>query len=267
MNLLIVDDEIIAIQGIVDGLDWETLKFDKVLTACSYTQAMNILLNDSVDVLLCDVEMPNGSGLDLVEWVQKKYPEVIKIFLSCHDEFDYARQAVRLECMEYILKPATTEILMDVLGRAIEKRNDNQRKRRYQEFGRVYIQSIQNGQMVGDIKDPVAKVEAYINENLTRQISVEELAKLVYISPDHLTRMFRKKYGKTIVNYIIDQRMILAKELIREGKMSMNTVSAAVGYMDYSYFNRLFKKKFGITPKEYQQSVDDLPSADHGWFR
>jgi two-component system response regulator YesN len=69
MNLLIVDDEILAVQGILDGVEWDKLSFDRVLTANSYAQAVNIFLENQIDVMLCDIEMPYGIGTELVQWV------------------------------------------------------------------------------------------------------------------------------------------------------------------------------------------------------
>ena len=68
MKLLIVDDEVFAVKGILDSVDWTILKFEEVLTANSYSQAVNIMSQNTIEVLLCDIEMPMGSGLDLVEW-------------------------------------------------------------------------------------------------------------------------------------------------------------------------------------------------------
>ena len=55
MNLLIVDDEILAIQGLVDDMEWKKLDFDEVFTANSYAQAVNIMNKQEIDVLLCDI--------------------------------------------------------------------------------------------------------------------------------------------------------------------------------------------------------------------
>ncbi|OYO41027.1 hypothetical protein CG709_21350, partial [Lachnotalea glycerini] len=64
MNLLIVDDEIYAIQGILDSVNWDRLDFDNIFTANSYSQALNIFQNEKVAILVCDIEMPYGTGLD-----------------------------------------------------------------------------------------------------------------------------------------------------------------------------------------------------------
>lgn len=120
MRLLIVDDEIFAIEGIKAGVNWEVLDFSEVLTANSYAQAVEIMEDTPVEIILCDIEMPNESGLELVAWVNEHHPKTECIILSCHDEFDFARQAVQLRCLDYILKPARYDFLTEVLGNAIQ---------------------------------------------------------------------------------------------------------------------------------------------------
>lgn len=220
MNLLIVDDEVFAIQGILDGVDWDKLNFENIYTANSYAQALNIFVKEKVDVMLCDIEMPYGSGLDLVEWVKKEYPATECIFLTCHDEFDFARQAISLKCLDYVLKPAPPEKILEVLKKAIEVVEEKEKDENYKKFGKFYV---------------------------------EELAKIVYLSPDYLTRLFKKKHDMTIIDYITKCRLFLAKELLEKNEMSISMISSKVGYGNYSYFTRIFKKYCGVTPSEYQR--------------
>ena len=71
MNILIVDDEAFAIQGMLDGVNWEMLGFDKILTACSYEEAVNIVKKTYVDILISDIEMPGESGLKLIAYMNE----------------------------------------------------------------------------------------------------------------------------------------------------------------------------------------------------
>ena len=121
MNLLIVDDEMIAIEGIRANTDWEKLHFDHIYTANSYAQAVDLVTKNRVDVMLCDIEMPGESGLELIRWMNENSPDTVNIILTCHEDFQFAKRAVALSCMDYILKPATPAVLMDVLGRAEER--------------------------------------------------------------------------------------------------------------------------------------------------
>jgi Response regulator containing CheY-like receiver domain and AraC-type DNA-binding domain len=255
MNLLIVDDEIFAIQGILDGVNWEELSFDRVLTANSYSQAINIFMENKIDVLLCDIEMPYGSGLDLVEWVKNHYPDTECIFLTCHSEFTFASQAIKLRCYDYVLKPAPPDVLADLLRKVINAIEERRQKQTYQDYGKLYVQNLSKHSLdnTAQSQNSVEKVEAYIREHISETLTVEELAKQVHLNPEYLTRSFKKKYNMTLINYITDQRMFLAKELLIKNEMSISMISVKVGYGNYSYFTKMFKKCYGITPREFQQ--------------
>lgn len=255
MNLLIVDDEIFAIQGILDSVNWKDLSFEKVMTANSYTQAINIFMECKVNILLCDIEMPYGSGLDLVEWVKSHYPDTECIFLTCHDEFLFATQAIKLNCFDYVLKPVPPDTLIEVLKRAIDSIEEKEEKQAYQDYGKLYMKNLYGNpaQNTQENQNSVEKVVTYIKEHISEALTVEELAKQVYLSPDYLTRSFKKKYNLTLNNYITEQRMFLAKELLIKNEMSISMISAKVGYGNYSYFTKVFKKIYGMTPREFQQ--------------
>ena len=253
MRLLIVDDEYFAIRGIMDGVNWEVLQFDEILQAGSYGQAVELLERQPVEILLCDIEMPDESGLELIEWVNGHYPDTECIILSCHDEFDFARQAVRLKCLDYILKPVRYEFLTEVLGKAMETVEKKHRQSALEDYGKLYVESIAQSRKKDSI-DVVDTVVDYINQHLSEELSVRSLANMAYVSPDHLTRSFKKRFSMTVSDYILQRRMTLAGELLRDNKLTITMVSDCVGFGNYSYFTEQFKKYYGMTPREYQNS-------------
>ncbi len=126
MKILIVDDEIYAVEAIREMIDWQKLGIDEVLAAYSMRQAQKQLCEKSVDILLCDIEMPQGTGLELVAWTREQNIQLVTVFLTSHANFHYANQAIRLETFDYILKPADPEELTGVLAKAVEKAAENQ---------------------------------------------------------------------------------------------------------------------------------------------
>lgn len=251
MRLLIVDDEIFAIEGIKAGVNWDVLDFSEVLTANSYAQAVEIMEHTPAEIILCDIEMPNESGLELVAWVNEHHPKTECIILSCHDEFDFARQAVQLRCLDYILKPARYDFLTEVLRNAINTVEEKNHQDILEGYGQLYIDNLSKSKGA-ETEDIAEKTARYIEEHLSEELSVSSLANMVYVSPDHLTRTFKKKYQCTVSDYILKKRMIMAAELIRQSGMTITMVSDAVGFGNYSYFTEQFKKYYGMTPREYQ---------------
>ena len=95
-SLLIVDDEKIAVDGLKTIIDWDRAGISSIYTAFSRDQAEEIFEAHDIDILISDIEMPQGSGLELLEWVKNNYPETEAFFLTCHADFIYAKQAIQL---------------------------------------------------------------------------------------------------------------------------------------------------------------------------
>ena len=254
MTILIVDDEELAVRGILDGVRWDQLHFDKVLTARSYQDAVGLFSNTYVDILVSDIEMPGESGLRLIEYVNEHSPNTECIILTCHDEFDYAQTAVRLNCMEYVLKPVRYQKLTEILMRAEERSEQRRRKEQIQHYGEQYIDSLAK-ESRSDSANALDTAVQYIDGHLTDELSVRELASVCFISADHLTRLFKKKFGISVSEYMQERRISLAGELMRRQEMSISMVANKVGFGNYSYFTEQFKKFYGMTPREYQKQL------------
>ena len=119
-GLLIIDDEVLETEYILALLSRSRLEFSDVSVAFSMEMAQNILQNRRIDIMLCDIEMPRGSGLDLLKWVREQgfSPEVI--ITTCHPNFTYAQTALQLSCSDYLLKPVMPEQLEGSLHKAVE---------------------------------------------------------------------------------------------------------------------------------------------------
>ena len=250
MTVLIVDDEMIAIEGIKANVDFSRYGITEVLTANSMGQAMKVTKEHAVDIILCDIEMPNGSGLEFLEWVKGYKPEAVSVILTSHDEFDFARQAVHLACMEYILKPATPEILDEILTKAVERVRQTASDEQSRKLGEAYVHRIAGEE--GEELSQVEQVRNYIVEHIGEDLEVEHLARMVYLSPNHLIRSLKKQYGKTVVEFITDYRMRLAEKLLKETNLTVTLISARVGYPNYAYFSQCFKRYSGYTPSQYR---------------
>lgn len=121
MNLLIVDDQPTVVEGILAGVNWELINIDKKFTANNIIEAKNIIQTQQIELLLCDIEMPMGSGLDLYEWVLEHQYTIKCIFLTAHSDFSYAQKAVHLQGFDYLLQPVTYKEIEGSLQRAIDR--------------------------------------------------------------------------------------------------------------------------------------------------
>ncbi len=119
MNLLIVDDQVKVVQGLLNSVDWKAYGIDGVFGAYSVASAMEIFDAHTIDVLLCDIEMPIENGLMLVSWVNQKQLDTRCILLTAHAKFSYAQQSVKLHVFDYILQPAPYETIASCVQRAV----------------------------------------------------------------------------------------------------------------------------------------------------
>ncbi|KAF6608308.1 helix-turn-helix transcriptional regulator, partial [Paenibacillus sp. EKM208P] len=85
------------------------------------------------------------------------------------------------------------------------------------------------------------------------ELSAEQVSCGVFVDPSYLRRVFRKESGFSIVDHITHIRMKKAKELLLNGNRKLSEIAESVGYSDPNYFGKCFKKRFGMTPTEYEQ--------------
>lgn len=141
MVILIVDDEPDIVEGIITGVDLEGLGFSKVLAAKSGEQAMELMRQQPVDVLLTDIEMSDMDGLTLLEWVREQDFDTVTIFCTAYPEFNYAKKAVELQAFDYYLKPIRYGELTEKLRAAVRKVQENRRERQHKLYGDYWLES------------------------------------------------------------------------------------------------------------------------------
>lgn len=98
----------------------------------------------------------------------------------------------------------------------------------------------------------VMKILYYIEEHITEDLTLHTISKVVNLSREYTSYIFKRETGKTLTAYVNERKLLLAKELILGGEMSLTDVANYLGYDNYSYFSRMFKRYLKITPKEMQ---------------
>lgn len=162
MRLLIVDDEQFAVEGILYCCDWKEFGIDEVLTASRADRARDIINDKKIDLLICDIEMPDEDGLSLVGWVREHSPWTESIFLTCHSEFSYAKKAVNLGSFDYLLKPVDTDELLSAVSGMIEAIREREELESYNKMYHKYLNLWQ--------KEKPMRVERFWQDLLSRSI-------------------------------------------------------------------------------------------------
>lgn len=97
------------------------------------------------------------------------------------------------------------------------------------------------------------QVMEYIKKNLNRNLSLEDIAQAVYLSPFYLSRVFKEETGCTVMEYLTRTRMEEAKKLLAEGQISVREIAEKVGYHNPSYFSKVFHAAEGLTPSQFRR--------------
>lgn len=147
------------------------------------------------------------------------------------------------------------EKIFDSLYEMVEDRNEYSKCRQialiYQFFSLLFTSASPKS-----IVDTTESAKRIIDYNFDKNITVRDIANMLYLSPEYLTRQFAEKYKISPKEYLIEKRMDSAKKLLRETTATIMEVSNSVGYSDQLYFSRLFKKKTALSPTEYRKQFD-----------
>ncbi|MCI8389375.1 MAG: helix-turn-helix domain-containing protein [Roseburia sp.] len=133
MNILIMDDDEYTVETVKAMIDWETIGVDNVFSATTVFSAKQIYEAADLDIMLCDIEMHDETGLDFVEWARKQGSLAEVIFLTSFAEFSYAQKALQLQSMEYVLKPVKYDELSEILKHAVVRAGQIRKERGEQE--------------------------------------------------------------------------------------------------------------------------------------
>lgn len=254
MNLLIIDDEKYVIESIRQNVDWEKTGIDHVYSATLVRQAEHIMENIPIEIVLCDIVMPQCTGLELIEHFREQGYEMQVIFLTSYARFEYAQKAITLDSVDYLLKPVDFNLLTETLRKARDKAESIQGFRQYQK------------KQDDHTEHSMDRIKKYIDEHFQEDIRREDLAELVYLNVDYMSRVFKKDTGVSISAYLIRARVEKAKALLTESMMPVNAIAQYVGYSNFSYFTKMFKDNTGYSPLEYRRKymVHGADKNNHG---
>ena len=116
LKVLLVDDEPFIVKGLSVLVDWAAQGFAIAGTAANGRQALAFLKKHPVDLIIADIQMPAMDGLELMEILRReKISDAHFVILSGYSDFEYARRAIRYDCMDYLLKPVMTDQLTELL--------------------------------------------------------------------------------------------------------------------------------------------------------
>ena len=144
IKVFLVEDEMVIRRGIKNSIDWEKEGYIFCGEASDGELAYPMIIKEKPDILITDIRMPFMDGLELCKLVKKELPNIKILILSGYDEFDYAKEAIRLGVTEYLLKPISSGKLLEALNGVSEsirrEKEDKDLVRKYMEEMRENIE-------------------------------------------------------------------------------------------------------------------------------
>ncbi|MCK5128691.1 MAG: response regulator [Clostridiales bacterium] len=250
MKILIVDDESLERKGIKYLID--KFKFNlEVFEANNGSTAKDFLSKTCVDILFTDLKMPLVDGLELSRYARQLYPYIKIILYSAYSEFEYAKTAIELGVVNYIVKPISFIEFKEIMQEVIEacKNEKEERKILYVYEHEYKIVGCFNENVSSNIIDDVKKL---IELRYTEDLNLDIIAKQMHISSGYLSHLFKKSTGQPFIKYLNNYRLTKALNYLKHSHMKIVEISERVGYVNSSYFCKIFKTQYGCTPSEYR---------------
>ena len=215
-SILLVDDEHWVLKRIKSTYKWEPYGFEVIAVVTKPVDIREIINEKKVRETQIDCEFAIISGFS---------------------DFEYAREALRNSVFDYCLKPVKedeTEKTLIKLKNHLDKKNNN-----------VDNAEISNKEFKNILK--------YIAENYDKKLQLNELSKKFFINSNYCCYLFKKFLNTTYSEYVANIRMKEARKLVDDVLLSIDEIAKRVGYDDYFYFNKVFKKHYGMTPMQLRK--------------
>jgi two-component system response regulator YesN len=254
-KVVIADDEQYVRDRMMNHMPWEQLGFEVVQSADCGESAWQAIRDQSPQVVLTDILMPGMSGLDLSLRIMAKYPHTKVVIMSAYDDFKYAQEAIRLGVKGYLLKPVLKDEFMQLfqtISRELEVEEAHPGSRM-----KVHEVKIWNE------RNPyIAKAKRYIDEHYEEQIRLEHVAERLHVNANYFSSIFKRETGQSFIDYVNEVRVRRAMELLLKTEEKVSDISLHVGFGNFSYFNKVFKRISGVTPQVYREVTRNVKTAE-----
>ena len=254
-KVLIVEDEDIIRKGLMFMVDWQEADCVVAGEAVDGQDGLEKIREHRPDIVIVDINMPVKDGLAMLEESISEYG-YDAIIVSGYSEFEYARKAIGLGVTEYLLKPVNFNELYDALDKITRKQKAAARLR--DDMKQIDMEKkklgILDGISLDEIKEGNRYVEFmmdYIRQHYSSRVSLTDVSEQCGMSCTYLNSKFKSDTGYTFNDFLNRYRMQKAVDLLKENKYKVYEIADLVGFSDYKYFIKVFKKYVGCSPVRF----------------
>lgn len=238
-SLIVIDDEKKILDGIAEIFPWKNIGFEVKARFTNAREALHYLEKESIDVVLTDICMPDMNGLELAKNL-KNYQDLLLIVFSSYSDYQYMREALQLNIVDYLLKPINYGELSACFEKVKEILDKKNPVREEKEF--TYYEKI------------IRRVDEYLEENF-QNAKLADAAEVAGISANYLSKVYKEKKGIGFFENLNKIRMEEAVELLMNPQYKSYEIAYYVGYDSPKNFTRAFKAYYHVTPRDYRNGI------------
>ena len=273
-RVLLVDDEQIERMALAKKIDRYYGDKVDIYHAVNGREAVAMCGEQKNDIVIMDISMPEMNGVMAAKYIRKMDDECSIIFLSAYDDFEYARNAIIVRALDYLLKPCDMNDLLAVMDTALQKLdkenvfNGNSISGKEQNKETEICGSNANNVRENrpkrtdnvrnsDEQTTIKYLKEYVENNYIYDISMQEAAEEMGYSDAYFSKLFKQYFNQNFTAYLTEYRIKKAKELLSNTNHSIKDISRMVGYTDSNYFAKIFKRLVGEIPSKYRENLTE----------
>ena len=203
--------------------------------------ALQAVRERAPNLMIADVKLPRLDGVELAQKMMELELEVQMILLSGSAEYEYARAAMRYSVAGCLLRPVEQRRLNEIFQRFVQEKKSEEKTEPLQ------------GQPQETVLE---RLFDELEKSYMEDITLKGLAEKYNISASRLSVKAKEKFGMSFSKYLTHKRIEKAKDMLRESKYSIEQIAGMVGYSDYFYFTKVFKKIVGESPSQYRKDLE-----------
>ncbi len=208
ISILIVDDDIATVEVIRSSIHWSELGIDTVYTAYNVSGAKRVLVDQKVDIIISDIEMPQETGLDLLKWVRDEKLDCEFLLLTCHEKFSYATNAIHYEAAAYLTKPFDLATMVLNLQKIVTKLRQKRDLQKSSEYGEWMERNLRYMKLDfwKDILEGEISASRIGNEIKSRHLDISEDKNycLVYLKVSNMEEDM-ERYGRNVLEFVLEE--------------------------------------------------------------